>query len=130
MKMQGSQQDSSKQGTKRLKGLPSLVLFVAVALGLSAAASAWYDRSLSRSMAAAQEGDILMYTTTDCPYCARAREWLTTHEVPFTECDTSVNAACQEGFARTGSPGVPTLMVRDQRMIGFDPQRVSRLLEK
>jgi hypothetical protein len=94
---------------RRLAGL--LVLGVAV-LGLSQLAARWQAGRLGAQAARAQPGDIVMYTTTDCPYCAQA------------------HAACRAVFQALASPGVPTLVVRGERQVGFQPERVVQALQR
>ncbi|PPE69849.1 glutaredoxin family protein [Caldimonas thermodepolymerans] len=112
---------------RRLAGL--LVLGVAV-LGLSQLAARWQAGRLGAQAARAQPGDIVMYTTTDCPYCAQARAWFGRHGVPYAECNTTVDAACRAVFQALASPGVPTLVVRGERQVGFQPERVVQALQR
>lgn len=78
--------------------------------------------------AAAGAGDIVMFTTTDCPYCAQARDWLQRHRVAHAECPTDTRADCAERFAALGGRGVPTLQVRGQVQMGFSVPRVAAAL--
>ncbi|TAK79148.1 MAG: glutaredoxin family protein [Aquabacterium sp.] len=81
-----------------------------------------------RIAAAALAGDIVMFTTTDCPYCAQARDWLRRHRVAHAECPTDTRADCAERFAALGGRGVPTLQVRGQVQMGFSAARVAAAL--
>jgi len=64
--------------------------------------------------------DVLIYTTTDCQYCAQAKAWMTQYGFAFTECDAQVRADCARDLQALGS-GVPYLVVRGHHMKnGFD----------
>ena len=66
--------------------------------------------------------DVVMYTTSTCPYCAQARQWLQANHVPFVECNIERSVSCSSEFERQGAPGVPLMQVRSQWRIGFDPE--------
>ncbi|HIV72606.1 MAG TPA: glutaredoxin family protein [Candidatus Aquabacterium excrementipullorum] len=99
----------------------SLLLIVAVVWGASQAWAWWRGEHAVQSVQAhAQPGDIMMFTTTDCPYCARARAWFKAHGVPWRECNIDQHEACKRIFDAQGAPGVPLLNVRGQWRLGFD----------
>lgn len=80
---------------------------------------------LGRQMAQrARPGDILMVSSTTCPFCERARRWMTLHQVPFTECFIERDPACADRYQALGARGTPTLLVRGQVQLGFSPQLV------
>ncbi len=65
--------------------------------------------------------DVLIYPTTDCPYCAQAKRWMTQYGFAFTECDAQVREECARDLERLGNGGVPYLIVREHHMKdGFD----------
>ena len=87
------------------------------------------DRQLGEVLAAqAKPGDIVMLSSTDCTYCEHARRYLTEHQVAFKECFIETDAACAERYRAQQSPGTPVLLVRGQRLVGFEPQRVAQAL--
>lgn len=68
-----------------------------------------------------RSGDVLMYTTTQCPYCAQARSWLNQYGFTFSECDTEVREDCAREYQALGATGVPYLIVKGHHMKdGFD----------
>jgi glutaredoxin len=70
---------------------------------------------------ASPDGRITLYTTATCGYCAQAKFWLRSEQVPFTECPVDTSAPCAERFKRMGEPGVPVVQVdEDQFRLGFD----------
>lgn len=86
---------------------------------------------LRKLAATVKHGDIVMYTTTDCPYCIQAKGWLRENGFVFTECDTQADAACASDFRSLGGVGVPYLIVRGKPMKdGFDSAQFVSLLRK
>jgi glutaredoxin len=120
----------SGQGRPGARALFGLVVVVLVVAG----ASQWWagrtDQRMGAAVAAlARPGDIHMLSSASCPYCARARIWMTAHKVPFSECFIERDAACRATFDRVGADGTPTMLVRNRTQRGFDPQRVLKALE-
>lgn len=64
---------------------------------------------------------VVMYTTSWCPYCSRARMLFASKGVEYTEIDVeSVEGARDEMRARTGRTSVPQIFVGDRHLGGFD----------
>lgn len=114
----------------------TLLVALGLGWGLFQALQWWQAERQSQVLAQvlqqhpAQAGDVLMYTTSSCPYCAQARAWLGSHHVPFTDCNIEQEARCQAEFERQGSPGVPLMRVRGQWHLGFDAQWVTLALQR
>jgi glutaredoxin len=70
-------------------------------------------------------GELRMLSSTTCPFCAAARAWLTTYRVAYAECFIERDPECAQVYAATGARGTPTLLVRGQTQLGFDPQRIA-----
>lgn len=75
-----------------------------------------------------QRVQITLYTTADCPYCARARSWLQSHQVRWKECPVESDLACGRAYAAQGSPGVPLLQVGRHWQLGFQPTALAEAL--
>ena len=117
-----------KPGVSR-RHLLELAAVVIVAGGANAAWQAWTAASAADEIVArAAPGDIEMLSSATCAYCAEARRWLTAHRVPFRECTIERDAACEARFRALLAPGTPVLLVRGQRLVGFQPQRVAEAL--
>ncbi|WP_338416368.1 glutaredoxin family protein [uncultured Sphaerotilus sp.] len=78
--------------------------------------------------AVARPGDIRMLSSVSCIFCTKARQYLTEHRIPFEECLIEKDTACLADYKRLGASGTPTLLVRGQRQLGFDPLRVTAAL--
>jgi glutaredoxin-like YruB-family protein len=72
---------------------------------------------------------VVVYTTPSCPYCNKIKEYLAKHGIKFNEIDVASNpAAAQEMVRKSGQRGVPQTEIAGQMIIGFDTQKLSRLL--
>lgn len=78
--------------------------------------------------------DIKIYTTATCVYCKAEKEYLTEHNVPFTEVhvDTDENAA-KEMIEKSGQMGVPFTVIttedgKEQGILGFDQSQLKTAL--
>ena len=73
--------------------------------------------------------NVVVYTTSTCPYCTQAKEFLSRRGVRFVEKDVSRDrAAATEMIRASGQRGVPVVMVDDQVVVGFDRPRLEQLL--
>lgn len=68
---------------------------------------------------------VVMYTTSWCPYCARARHLFTAKGVAFTEIDVEeVEGAREQMRARSGGRNtVPQIFVGERHLGGYDDTR-------
>jgi len=93
----------------------------------------------SRKSAASRGGEVLVFTTSWCPHCRTAVNWLASNKVPFKERNVEQDAGARGELAKLGSEAgipeqmlstVPILYVKGQLMLGFNPAEVGRLLGK
>jgi glutaredoxin-like YruB-family protein len=74
---------------------------------------------------------VTVYTTSTCPWCVRAKAYLTQKNVPFQEKNIEYDrAGAQEVMSRTGQTGVPVIIAGDDVIVGFDRARLDRLAER
>jgi glutaredoxin 3 len=67
------------------------------------------------------ESAVVMYTTSWCPYCERARSLLRSKGVAFREIDVeSASAVRQEMIARSGRRTVPQIFIGPTHVGGSD----------
>ena len=111
--------------------LAALVLAaLALAVGAAMQGAAWWQRERlgAQLAAAARPGDIHMLASVTCIYCAQARAWFDANRVPFTECLIERDARCAAHYNALMAPGTPVLVVRGQRLLGFNVQAVADAL--
>lgn len=77
----------------------------------------------------AQAG-IVMFTTSWCPSCKRAKAYLSGKGVPYREMDVEQSAEARQQFMQLGGRGVPLILVGNKRMDGFDPNTMEALLRE
>ena len=75
-----------------------------------------------------QPGDLKLISSTSCLFCTRARQYLTEQRIPFEECFIERDSACLAEYRARGAAGTPTVLVRGQARLGFDPGQVAETL--
>jgi glutaredoxin len=78
-------------------------------------------------VAAPPETAIVMYTTSWCPHCAKARAYLRSRNIPFTDHDIEQSADANAQYKTHGGRGVPLIFVGQQRMNGFSERRMAEM---
>ena len=79
----------------------------------------------TQASAAAQP--VVMYATSWCPYCAKARDYFARKGIPYVEHDIEKSAAHNAEFKRQGGRGVPLILVGGEKMSGFSEEGFERL---
>jgi glutaredoxin len=103
---------------------------VLVSLTFSKGVSWWaQERAASTVKQHAKVGDIVMYSTTTCPYCAKARAWLDGHQIPWRECNIDLDKTCQQTFDAQGAPGTPLIYAKGRWHLGFDTDWLGQALQ-
>lgn len=103
-----------------LRSLLVLVALLAVFWGGAQALNRWQEaRSAAAVREHSQRVNVTLYTTSTCPYCAKAIAWLDRHEVRWRECNVETNAVCQRAYAEQGAPGVPLVRAGERWHLGF-----------
>lgn len=65
--------------------------------------------------------EVLIYTTTICPYCVRAKMLLQRKGVPYKEIDVSGDAAARTALVeRTRQRTVPQIFINGEHIGGCD----------
>ena len=74
---------------------------------------------------------VTVYSTPTCPWCDRAKEYLTSRNVPFVEKDVSVDMdAAREMISVSGQQGVPVIATDIDVVVGFDQIRLGRIADR
>jgi len=73
--------------------------------------------------------EIKIYTTSTCPYCTMAKDFLKDRGIKYTEFNVGADArARDEMIKKTGQMGVPVIEIDEEIIIGFDQRRISEKL--
>ena len=62
---------------------------------------------------------VIMYSTSWCGYCKKARQYFAEHNIRYTDYDIEKNPTAQQAYKKLGMTGVPVILVGDNRMNGF-----------
>ncbi|MCU0701661.1 MAG: hypothetical protein MUC96_34570 [Myxococcaceae bacterium] len=83
---------------------------------------------------AANTSDVVIYTTSWCGYCKKAKELLTSKRVDFVEKDVEKDPKASEELAQKAAQagvrpqGVPVLDIRGKLILGFDARAITDAL--
>lgn len=72
---------------------------------------------------------ITVYSTHSCPHCIRLKDYLAQRGIPFTNIDVSMD---REGLDKmvqlSGQMGVPVIDIDGQIVVGFEKDKIEKLL--
>ncbi len=72
---------------------------------------------------------VTIYTTPSCVYCKMTKAFFKENNVQYDEKDVSTDAAARdEMIAKSNQMGVPVIDVDGELTVGFDKERLSKLL--
>ena len=72
---------------------------------------------------------VIIYSTPTCPYCMRAKQFLSDNSIAFEDIDVSTNQTAGEEMVRkSGQMGVPVLDIEGEIIVGFDKERIIQVL--
>ncbi len=64
---------------------------------------------------------VVVYGTSTCPYCAKAREYLRQRGIAFADYDIQQSPAAREAYRKLDGMGVPLVLIGERRIEGFRP---------
>lgn len=80
------------------------------------------ERNDYSALLAAHDTDVLLFTTTTCPFCQKARDTLGALRIPYRELAIDRSALAEAAFVALGEHGVPVLISQDRLIRGFQPE--------
>ena len=72
---------------------------------------------------------VVLYSQPGCPPCFAAKQFLAARGVDFEYRDVQADPAALRDLAALQSRSTPTIVVGEDVMIGFDPDRLVAMLE-
>ncbi|MDD5020490.1 MAG: glutaredoxin family protein [Candidatus Omnitrophica bacterium] len=73
--------------------------------------------------------NVKVFSTPTCPYCIRAKKYLSDKGIVFENVDVSGNeAALKEMIDISGQMGVPVVVIDGEVIVGFDQPRIDKKL--
>lgn len=75
------------------------------------------------------EKKVRVYTTTFCPWCIAAKNFLKKYNIPFQEINVEKDKkAAEEMIRKSGQTGVPVIEIDGKIIIGFDERKIKEAL--
>jgi len=72
---------------------------------------------------------VIVYSTQQCPWCVKAKEFLKSKDIEFENHDVSKDPkAAGEMMQKSGQRGVPVLDIGGTIIIGFDQAAIEQAL--
>ncbi|MBU3896870.1 MAG: glutathione S-transferase N-terminal domain-containing protein [Nanoarchaeota archaeon] len=72
---------------------------------------------------------VKVFSTNWCPYCTIVKDFLKENNIEFTEVNIGEDkAAAAEMMIKSGQQGVPVIEVDNKIVIGFDKEKLKKLL--
>jgi glutaredoxin-like YruB-family protein len=76
-----------------------------------------------------QQPKVIVFTTPTCSWCRTVKQHLKKHKIRFKEIDITKDAhAARDMVRRTGQQGVPVTLINNRPIVGFDKEKINRLL--
>ena len=73
---------------------------------------------------------IIVYSTTTCPFCVMAKDWLKENNIKFEDVNVGIDQKrAQEMIDKSGQMGVPVLDIDGEIIIGFDKPKLEAALK-
>ncbi|GLX78435.1 NrdH-like redox domain-containing protein [Thalassotalea insulae] len=77
-----------------------------------------------------QTNNLVMYTTSRCGYCAKARKYFAENNIRYKEKNIETSEKYQREFTNFGGTGVPVLFWGKYKMTGFSVARFKKMYAK
>ncbi len=73
---------------------------------------------------------VTVYSTPTCPWCHKVKDFLTKHKVKFEDKDVATDEKAREVMLeKSGQMGVPQIDVDGEIVVGFDEQKLKKILK-
>jgi len=72
---------------------------------------------------------VVIYSTPTCPYCKRAKDYLSRKGISFVDRNVAVDRdAAKEMIQKSGQMGVPVITIDNEIVVGFNQALLDKLL--
>ena len=73
---------------------------------------------------------IKIYSTPACPYCVTLKEFFKERGIEFEDVNVAEDLKAQEEMIKkSGQMGVPVVEINGEIIVGFDREKISKLLK-
>ena len=75
---------------------------------------------------------VVIYSTPTCPYCKRAKDYLSRKGIPYTDINVAEDREkAKEMIQKSGQMGVPVIIIGDNEIVvGFNQTLLDKLLSQ
>jgi len=72
---------------------------------------------------------VIMFSTPTCSFCNTAKRYFRENKIRFKDIDVSRDlAAARDMQKRTGQTGVPVILINNRPVVGFDKNKIDKML--
>ncbi|MGO1580651.1 MAG: glutaredoxin family protein [Peptoniphilaceae bacterium] len=72
---------------------------------------------------------VVVYTSSTCPYCTMAKDYLKERNVEFEEKNVQTDSQARSELMAKGYTGVPVISIDNEEIVGFDKSKLDELLK-
>lgn len=81
-------------------------------------------------LAALNGGKVVLYATSWCGYCAKARKFFEDNNIAYVEYDVEKSEQGQREYQSLGGGGVPIVVIGKAVVKGYNPSKMDELLKR
>lgn len=74
--------------------------------------------------------DVVIYTSSTCPFCTMAKDYFDEKNISYVEKNVQTDAAARNELMKKGYTGVPVINIDGEEIVGFDRSRLEKLLDE
>jgi len=72
---------------------------------------------------------VVVYSTPTCPYCKRAKDYLSRKEIPYVDYNVAQDREkAKEMIQKSGQMAVPVITIDNEVVVGFNQTLLDKLL--
>ena len=72
----------------------------------------------------------VIYTSSTCPYCTMAKDYLKEKGVELEEKNVQTDPQARQELMEKGYTGVPVFVIDREEIVGFDKSKLEKMLDK
>ena len=73
---------------------------------------------------------VKVYSSNACPHCVTAKNYLNDKGIEFEEKNVQTDPEARKELMAMGHMGVPVLVIDGEEVVGFDQDKIDKLLVK